>query len=101
MCTVIQWFPVLPDSSRFHESKTALHEEDDDGHDEKEEVIDVFRMVIVAVGGDIVVAVAVVGMAVVSMSPSQALFATWKGRERQDSHSKRDWWISGAKVRLG
>ena len=35
---------VSPNSSSFHESKTALHEKYDDGHDEQEKVVDVFGL---------------------------------------------------------
>ena len=33
-----------PDGTRFHEGESALHEEDDDGHDEQEEVVDLLRL---------------------------------------------------------
>ena len=36
----------IPDSTSFHESKAALHEENDDRHDEKEKVIDLFRLLV-------------------------------------------------------
>ena len=38
---------LSPYSTSFHESETALHEKYDDGHDEQEKVVDVFRMLVV------------------------------------------------------
>ena len=35
---------VLPDCARLHECESALHEEDDDGHDEQEEVVNLLRL---------------------------------------------------------
>ena len=33
-----------PNGPRLHEGESALHEEDDDGHDEQEEVVDLLRL---------------------------------------------------------
>ena len=44
----------LPDCACLHEGEAALHEEDNDGHDEQEEVVHVLGLVlvdVVTVGG--------------------------------------------------